>query len=520
MASTHLLGEFAEAAAARTPGPAGTGSGADDASLVEPLVARAAEQQQQQQHEPAAEAPLVTRLYVMAAFGLFSFNQGMQWLTFSAVDPARVVEYFGPRHMDAGTIALLLNWGPIMGVAAAPFQAWLAAQPQGLRRSVVAGAALVLVSSALRVVPALSPALQRSDAALVSVHLAQIVNACAGPLCMGVTARLSKLWYPKRERTLAIAAAITFNSLGSNAAFLMGPALSISRFLWIELALAVLSSALIALHFPRSELDLGPGAPAGARNCDGGATSISSVAGAGAGAGAGEGEGEGEGEGIARVPNTQAAISVATSDEAARAEAPSGVSFRRSLRLLGDRHYAVAVLSAGAFSGAAIAWQSQFQSILKADFGEQTIGALGFANGAASMSGTLLWGLVAKQHRLFRELIALLALNLLFVLLVAELLGDLPGARLVNDSAPAMLAVVIAAGLAYGASQPLWYELCAKLTSVNEGTSVGVLIAILNVFCCVLIAASPYVDVTYILLGTTLVVALGVAYVGAAKAIG
>jgi hypothetical protein len=133
------------------------------------------------------------------------------------------------------------------------------------------------------------------------------------------------------------------------------------------------------------------------------------------------------------------------------------------------------------------------------------------ANGAASSSGTLLWGLVAKQHRLFRELTALLALNLLFVLLVAELLGDLPGERLVNDSAPAMLAAVIAAGLAYGASQPLWYELCAKLTSVNEGTSVGVLVAVLNVFCCVLIAASPYVDVTYILLGTTLV--------GAAKAI-
>jgi hypothetical protein len=135
-----------------------------------------------------------------------------------------------------------------------------------------------------------------------------------------------------------------------------------------------------------------------------------------------------------------------------------------------------------------------------------------FANGAASSSGTLLWGLVAKQHRLFRELTALLALNLLFVLLVAELLGDLPGERLVSDdSAPAMLAAVIAAGLSYGASQPLWYEHCAKLTSVNEGTSLGVLVAVLNVFCCVLIAASPYVDVTYILLGTTLV--------GAAKAI-
>jgi hypothetical protein len=205
---------------------------------------------------------------------------------------------------------------------------------------------------------------------------------------------------------------------------------------------------------------------------------------------------------------------------ATRAGAPAGVSFRRSLRLLSDRHYAVAVLSAGAFSGAAIAWQSQFQSILKADFGEQTIGALGFANGAASMSGTLLWGFVAKQHRLFRELMVLLALNLLLVLLVAELLGALPGKRLVKDSTPAMLAAVIAAGLAYGASQPLWYELCAKLTLVNEGTSVGVLVAVLNVFCCALIAASPYVDVTYILLGTTLLVILGVAHVSATKAVG
>ena len=88
---------------------------------------------------PAYEASRL-RFYVLFVLSFFSCMQCACWFAFSSVDPALVKAYMGAAVPNDATIALLLNWGPVVGVAAAPAQLRLGADARGLERSVRAGA--------------------------------------------------------------------------------------------------------------------------------------------------------------------------------------------------------------------------------------------------------------------------------------------------------------------------------------------------------------------------------------------
>ena len=105
------------------------------------------------------------RFYVLFVLSVFSCMQCACWFVFSSVDPSIVKRYMGSAVPNDAAIGLLLNWGPIVGVAFAPLQMRLGAEASGLRRSVVAGAWLVFLGSALRCAPVLAAPGARGGAA-------------------------------------------------------------------------------------------------------------------------------------------------------------------------------------------------------------------------------------------------------------------------------------------------------------------------------------------------------------------
>ena len=176
------------------------------------------------------------RWYILAVFSFFSFNQCLLWFTFSSVKPEKVCAYYdnnanpmdddGSSLCDTGvvntnTLALLLNWGPIIGIAMFPFQAWLLTRKAGFQRATKLGATLCFAGALLRALPSfLVP-----RHAIWLLHIGQILNAAAGPLCMGTESRLSCMWFAEDERATATGIAVTSNAVGTTVGFLLGPGL-------------------------------------------------------------------------------------------------------------------------------------------------------------------------------------------------------------------------------------------------------------------------------------------------------
>jgi len=73
----------------------------------------------------------VTRFWVLFVFSLFSCCQCLVWFTFSSVNGKIIKKYYGT--VDDPAIALLLNWGPIIGCLFFPFQTWLLTLQKGFR---------------------------------------------------------------------------------------------------------------------------------------------------------------------------------------------------------------------------------------------------------------------------------------------------------------------------------------------------------------------------------------------------
>jgi hypothetical protein len=281
---------------------------------------------------PAYEASRL-RFYVLFVLSFFSCMQCACWFAFSSVDPALVKAYMGAAVPNDATIALLLNWGPVVGVAAAPAQLRLGADARGLERSVRAGAWLVFLGSALRCAPCLVARAGRGAWWCVGcVHGGQILNAAAGPLCMGTVSRLSVVWFPERERLFATAVGSMANGLGVVLMYPLAPAIvarprQFELLLLVLLACSAVPAVLAAAKFPAAP-DAAPSAAAEAAR--------------------------------ARVDGELAGRKAAR-----RAPAPSALA-----------SYAATVAAAGMVAGSATAWQGVFQTVLKGPLGEKRIGLL------------------------------------------------------------------------------------------------------------------------------------------------
>lgn len=123
-----------------------------------------------------------TRWYILAVFSLFSFNQCLVWFTFSSIKAPKVYEYYSGNstassHIDDSTVALLLNWGPIVGCLFFPFQVYMLTLSKGFRKATMLGAALVFSGAVIRFIPSLASAEWRhtSSLAILCLHVGQAI---------------------------------------------------------------------------------------------------------------------------------------------------------------------------------------------------------------------------------------------------------------------------------------------------------------------------------------------------------
>ncbi len=123
----------------------------------------------------------------------------------------------------------------------------------------VASAGCVLVGSWIRVVATImikDPA-QYGTTLLQCMHAAQFLSDCGGPVAMGAVSRLSQVWFPAQQRSLATAISTESNMLGVALAFLWGPGMfgraerAEALGLWWSLAIpATLVFLLAVFTFP------------------------------------------------------------------------------------------------------------------------------------------------------------------------------------------------------------------------------------------------------------------------------
>ena len=165
------------------------------------------------------------RWFVLFYFSVSNCNQCLAWFSFSSTDAPTMRGYFGNR-LDKSTLDLLLNWGPIIGVAFFPIQSWVMQQAGGLRKGIWCGVLLGFAGNVVRCIPIVVSAtgwdsvFVSSGTALALYHLGQILIAAAGPFQMGATTRLAVVWFGEHERTTATAVATTANGVGTTIGFL------------------------------------------------------------------------------------------------------------------------------------------------------------------------------------------------------------------------------------------------------------------------------------------------------------
>ena len=103
--------------------------------------------------------------------------------------------------VDDATIALLLNWGPIIYIPVCFGTSWLTAQTNGLRRVCVGSAVATGIFMIVRCLPSFRAGHVATIGPLswwdyVCLHSAQIVNAAVGPPVMASPSLLSAQWFP------------------------------------------------------------------------------------------------------------------------------------------------------------------------------------------------------------------------------------------------------------------------------------------------------------------------------------
>mmetsp|Transcript_20528 Transcript_20528/g.33906 ORF Transcript_20528/g.33906 Transcript_20528/m.33906 type:complete len:434 (-) Transcript_20528:27-1328(-) len=401
------------------------------------------------------------RFYVLFVFFIFAMNQGMCWLTYSSVDIEVVDSYFNDGFTPA-SVNMLLNWGSIMGMIVFPFQCWIVSQKNGFYKACMMGALCGLCANISRIIPVIAgESARRSSWAYVSASIGQMFNALVGPLCMATTSRLSRIWFEEKERTFSTAIAVVGNGIGTNAAFIIGPYATTGKngfgdLLYFEFALSLVPIVLWTIYFPKHPAD---------------------------------------------IPE------VNFNERGERETVVQGLR-----RMLSSRNYRIAVVCAGFLCGIQIAWQSLFQQTLKGQFTEATIGWFGFLNGIATNVGAILMGYISLRHRLRNEIIAGLTALLITTIAFGVELARCESTHKVgsNSSVHYMLAIIVCSGFCYGAVQPLFYELCAKLVfPINEGASVGLMVFLLNFasfFAFSFASLMPSIWMTYILIAVIVVI--------------
>jgi len=370
--------------------------------------------------------------------------------------------------MTDSVISLLLNWGPIIGIAFFPVQSCMLTINGGFKRATQLGAGLTLAGALIRTIPCWlgEDFRQNNVACLLLLHIGQILNAAAGPLCMGTESRLSCIWFAENERATATATAVTANGLGTTLGFILGPytassADRIPLLLYIEILLTAVPFVCSLTYFPSAPPEF-PSAAAAAEALK-------------------EKSDADELEQV--IQNT---------------DTDMHPTYWEGMRLCArNTPFLLLVSAAGLLAGASAGWQSLLQDIIGYD--DTTVGWLGFANGLAGNLGAILIGFLSDKLFRFRFKAVILSLLLFELVVMVWFSMSLPMFTQDSGMLPHSIASIGIAigllGLAQSATSPLFYELCAELTfPVPEGTSAGILALLWNTASFVIIFLSPVIS--------------------------
>ena len=155
------------------------------------------------------------RWLVLFLYALLGIHTNVVYSTFSPIAPTAEIAL----GLNQGDIGLLANWFYIMICVGIFPMMWLV-QVKGLRLPVVLSAMFIAIGSWIRCLTTygLYPAFDKA-----MLHLGQVVNGLAiSALWCGCT-KLSAVWFPSEERTMATSIGLLSSGFGVAVSFLVGP---------------------------------------------------------------------------------------------------------------------------------------------------------------------------------------------------------------------------------------------------------------------------------------------------------
>ena len=417
------------------------------------------------------------RFWVLFIFFFHTFNQCMFWLTFSPI-AAETMSYY---QTSEANVDLLLNWGPIIFLPALPLVYVLVNTHHGLRRCILLYALILIVGTALRLVPFLITSSDKPnfhDVSLPFLHVAQILIATTGPIAMALVSQLSCIWFAPHERTRATTMAILAAELGGAVALLISPFLvtqasEVPRLLYLHIGQALVACVLTLIYFPAEP----------------------------------------------PTPPSLAAEMLRANQLASERSIETLKKILWDIWLCIQNLPAVLLIISGAILGGTFGvWSGIFATILtplgytEIQAGERSlfipieylsfcylpIGWFGFSQTIAGIIGSFIMSYVADHRRFqrsFKPLILIsLILSFIFCLLFQFSVRTLfwPNKALM-PSTPATIGILLSiTGFFYGAGFPLFYESLAEVTHpLPESSSTSLLVQVFNLTSVIFIAIAP-----------------------------
>lgn len=436
------------------------------------------------------------RFLILFSFCLATFTQCLVWITFSPI-VAEAGEYYS---IDASTVDLLLNWGPIIFIPVTFPMMWIAQQQNGLRWTVLIGTGLLFAASTVRLVPSIFPTVfiakrgGNKVAGLVFVHAAHILNAAAGPFMMSPVSQLSQTWFADSERTTATAFAALANNFGAAIGFVLGPALvprgsRVPVLLYLHAALSTFALLLVLVYFPGEPRT----PPSKAAHLDRAKHLLARRRALSAG------------DSRPSVSGRREPLLTTTGESGIgdwSGSAKKALSIReQAIGFASNVPFLLLAISGGCVNGVFNGWSGLLDVILRPlDYSTTAAGWFGFSSTIAAIIGGLALGQLSDRvfQRKFKALLLTLLLlcTLSYVWFTASLPSTLWGGDSGKPPLPStpgtIMAAITLAGLFLGAALPIFYELVVEITyPLPESTSVGCLTFFNNVGACIFLAIPP-----------------------------
>lgn len=197
------------------------------------------------------------RFYVLFLFAFLGTQQCYVWYSFGSIPTQTTAYYALTKDEGDAFVDLTMTYGPIVLLVVIVPCMWVLTGAKGLQLIMRLSAILTFSCCLLRCLPSIlfpNDASQRQTL-LWLCHIGQILNAAAGGTYLSAGSRVSAVWFPSAQRTLATAVALMGGNLGMMIGYGLGALFSSSvegvpQLLYVELALSMILLILTTFFCP------------------------------------------------------------------------------------------------------------------------------------------------------------------------------------------------------------------------------------------------------------------------------